>query len=139
MSARTKTNIIYDYLVTCIEDTEISWLVEKLRDYLLNDAFMLDTIQEKQVIGLIEDIKDTYNIKEVKGNEEEVYHYSDNITLEDVYNNLNTLILTMNNIPKELLELQKDIEEELRLLDENYFECNRLIERAYELFDKYIM
>lgn len=68
-----------------------------------------------------------------------IYPYSDNITLEDVYNNLNTLILTMSKVPKELLELQKDIEEELRVLDENYFECNRLIERAYELFDKYIV
>ena len=67
------------------------------------------------------------------------YHYSNNINLEDVYNNLNTLILTMNEIPKELLELQSDIEEELRELDENNFECNRLIERAYELFDKYIV
>ena len=67
------------------------------------------------------------------------YHYSDNITLEDVYNNLNTLILTMSEVPKELLELQKDIEEELSLLNKNYSECNRLIERAYELFDKYIV
>lgn len=67
------------------------------------------------------------------------YHYSDNITLEDVYNNLNTLILTMSEVPKELLELQKDIEEELSLLNENYSECNILIERAYNLFDKYIV
>lgn len=64
---------------------------------------------------------------------------SSNITLENVYNNLNTLILTMSDVPKELLELQKDIEEELTVLDENYFECNRLIERAYILFDKYIV
>ena len=64
---------------------------------------------------------------------------SSNITLENVYNNLNTLILTMGDVPKELLELQKDIEEELTVLDESYFECNKLIERAYILFDKYIV
>lgn len=69
MSDRTKTNIIYDYLVTCVSDTEISWLVERLRDYLLNGSFMIDTIQEKQVIELIKDIKDNYDIKESDKNE----------------------------------------------------------------------
>ena len=69
----------------------------------------------------------------------EVCKYSDNITLEEVFNNLNTLILTMSDVPKELLELQSDIEEELRELDENNFKCNKLIERAYVLFDKYIV
>ena len=69
----------------------------------------------------------------------EVCKYSDNITLEEVFNNLNTLILTMSDVPKELLELQRDIEKELSILDENYFKCNKLIERAYVLFDKYIV
>lgn len=58
-----KTDIIYDYLVTCIDDKEIKILIEKLQDYLYNGSFMSDTIQEKQVIELIDDIKDKYNIK----------------------------------------------------------------------------
>ena len=56
------TNIIYDYLVTCIDDTEIKALIEKLQDYLYNGSFMADTIQEEQVIELIEDIKKNYSV-----------------------------------------------------------------------------
>lgn len=59
-----KTDIIYDYLVTCIDDKEIKTLIEKLQDYLYNGSIMSDTIQEEQVIELIDDIKDKYNIKE---------------------------------------------------------------------------
>lgn len=58
-----KTDIIYDYLVTCIDDKEIKTLIEKLQDYLYNGSFMSDIIQEKQVIELIDDIKDKYNIQ----------------------------------------------------------------------------
>lgn len=67
------------------------------------------------------------------------YNYSDNITLEDVYNNLNTLILTMGNVPSELIELKQDIAYELDIEEEHPNECNELIERAYTLFDKYIV
>lgn len=67
------------------------------------------------------------------------YHYSDNITLEDVYNNLNTLILTMGSVPSELVELKQDIAYELDIEEEHPNECNELIERAYSLFDKYIV
>lgn len=67
------------------------------------------------------------------------YHYSDNITLEDVYENLKTLIATFDNIPSELIELEQDIAYELDIEEEHPNECNRLIERAYELFDKYIV
>lgn len=66
-----KTDVIYDYLVTCIDDKEIKTLIEKLQDYLYNGSLMSDTIQEKQVIELIDDIKDKYNIKESEQNEEE--------------------------------------------------------------------
>lgn len=57
-----KTDIIYDYLVTCIDDKEIKTLIEKLQDYLYNGSFMADTIQEEQVIELIEDIKKNYSV-----------------------------------------------------------------------------
>lgn len=66
------------------------------------------------------------------------YHYSDNITLEDVYENLKTLIATFDNIPSELVELEQALAYELDI-EEHPNECNRLIERAYELFDKYIV
>ena len=66
------------------------------------------------------------------------YHYSDNITLESVYNNLNTLLATMYDVPSELWELKQDIEYELDV-EEHSNECNKLIERAYNLFDKYIV
>ena len=66
------------------------------------------------------------------------YHYSDNITLEEVYENLKTLISTFDKVPSELLELEQDIAYELDK-EEHSNECNRLIERAYELFSKYIV
>lgn len=58
-----KTDVIYDYLVTCIDDTEIKALIEKLQDYLYNGGLICNDIKEEQVIGLIEDIKEQYNIK----------------------------------------------------------------------------
>ena len=64
-----KTDVIYDYLVTYIDDKEIKILIEKLQDYLYNGSLMSDTIQEKQVIELINDIKDKYNTKESDKNE----------------------------------------------------------------------
>ena len=67
------------------------------------------------------------------------YHYSDNITLEEVYENLKTLISTFDKVPSELLELEQDIAYELDKEEEHSNECNRLIERAYELFSKYIV
>lgn len=57
-----KADIIYDYLVTCIDDTEIKTLIEKLQDYLYNGSLMSDTIQEEQVIEFIEDIKAHYSV-----------------------------------------------------------------------------
>lgn len=68
------------------------------------------------------------------------YHYSDNITLEDVYNNLLTLMSMFDEVPYEFWEVKQDIEYELDIEEEEHpNECNRLIERAYELFDKYIV
>lgn len=67
------------------------------------------------------------------------YHYSDNITLEDVYNNLLTLMSMFEEVPYEFWEVKQDIEYELDIEEEHPNECNRLIERAYELFDKYIV
>ena len=67
------------------------------------------------------------------------YHYSDNITLEDVYNNLLTLMSIFDEVPYEFWEVKQDIEYELDIEEEHPNECNRLIERAYELFDKYIV
>lgn len=57
------TNIIYDYLVTCIDDTEIKALIEKLQDYLYNGGLICNDIKEEQVIKLIDGIKEQYNIK----------------------------------------------------------------------------
>lgn len=65
--------------------------------------------------------------------------YSDNITLEDVYNNLLTLMSMFDEVPYEFWEVKQDIEYELDIEEEHPNECNRLIERAYELFDKYIV
>lgn len=67
------------------------------------------------------------------------YHYSDNITLEDVYNNLLTLMSMFDEVPYEFWEVKQDIEYELDIEEEHPNECNRLINRAYELFDKYIV
>lgn len=61
------------------------------------------------------------------------------INLENVYNNLVDLILNMKNVPSELLELEQDISDELEIEEERPNECNRLIERAYDLFSKYIV
>lgn len=58
-----KTDIIYDYLVTCIDDTEIKTLIEKLQDYLYNGGLICNDIKEEQVIKLIDSIKEQYNIK----------------------------------------------------------------------------
>ena len=68
----------------------------------------------------------------------EKYHCS-NITLEEVYENLKTLISTFDKVPSELLELEQDIAYELDKEEERPNECNRLIERAYGLFSKYIV
>ena len=68
-----------------------------------------------------------------------IYNYSDNITLEDVYNNLLTLMSMFDEVPYEFWEVKQDIEYELDIEEEHPNECNRLIERAYELFDKYIV
>lgn len=59
-----KTDIIYDYLVTCIDDKEIKTLIEKLQDYLYNGGFICNDIKEEQVIKLIDSIKDYFNIKD---------------------------------------------------------------------------
>ena len=67
------------------------------------------------------------------------YHYSDNITLEDVYNNLLTLMSMFDEVMYEFWEVKQDMEYELDIEEEHPNECNRLIERAYELFDKYIV
>ena len=68
----------------------------------------------------------------------EKFHCS-NITLEDVYENLKTLIATFDNIPSELIELEQDIAYELDNEEEHFNICTDLINRAYELFDKYIV
>ena len=68
-----------------------------------------------------------------------IYPYSDNITLEDVYENLKTLIATFDNIPSELIELEQDIAYELDIEEEHFNICTDLINRAYNLFDKYIV
>ena len=70
---------------------------------------------------------------------EDRYSYSDNITLEDVYNNLLTLMSMFDEVPYEFWEVKQDIEYELDIEEEQPNECNKLIERAYELFDKYIV
>ena len=70
---------------------------------------------------------------------EDRYSYSDNITLEDVYNNLLTLMSMFEEVPYEFWEVKQDIEYELDIEEEHPNECNKLIERAYELFDKYIV
>ena len=64
MSDRTKTNIIYDYLVTCIEDKEIKALIEKLQDYLLNGSFIDTEVQKCEVLEFIKDLKENYINKE---------------------------------------------------------------------------
>ena len=68
----------------------------------------------------------------------EKYPYS-NITLEDVYEKLKTLIATFDKVPSELLELEQDIAYELDNEEEHFNICTDLINRAYELFDKYIV
>ena len=95
-------------------------------------------LTKSNVIDLIYDVNIEFK-RRVKKMKNKAYHYSDNITLEDVYENLKTLIATFDNIPSELIELEQDIAYELDIEEEHPNECNRLIERAYELFDKYIV
>ena len=145
MRKLTKFNVIdliYDVNTEFTNELDYDYESDYKKDLTEQDLNMIEeainrfcsklenTIEEE----LFTELK--FNFKESEENEK---YKSSNITLEDVYNNLNTLILTMSDVPKELLELQKDIEEELTVLDENYFECNKLIERAYILFDKYIV
>ncbi len=59
-----KTDIIYDYLVTCINDTEIKLLVEKLQDYLLNGSIIDTEVQKCDVLEFIKDLKENYINKE---------------------------------------------------------------------------
>lgn len=68
----------------------------------------------------------------------EKFHCS-NITLEKVYENLKTLIATFDKVPSELVELEQDIAYELDNEEEHFNICTDLINRAYELFDKYIV
>ena len=68
----------------------------------------------------------------------EKFHCS-NITLEDVYENLKTLIATFDNIPSELIIRISIIAYELDIEEEHFNICTDLINRAYELFDKYIV
>ena len=68
----------------------------------------------------------------------EKYHCY-NITLEEVYENLKTLISTFDKVPSELLELEQDIAYELDKEEEHFNECTILINRAYDLFSKYIV
>ena len=66
------------------------------------------------------------------------YHCS-SITLENVYENLKTLIATFDKAPSELIELEQDIAYELDIEEEHFNICTDLINRAYNLFDKYIV
>ena len=61
----------------------------------------------------------------------EKYHCY-NITLEEVYENLKTLISTFDKVPSELLELEQDIAYELDKEEEHFNECTILINRAYD-------
>lgn len=55
-----KTDIIYDYLVTCIDDKDIKLLVEQLEDYLLNGSLIDTEVQKCDVLEFIKDLKENY-------------------------------------------------------------------------------
>lgn len=55
-----KTDIIYDYLVTCIKDKDIKLLVEQLEDYLLNGSLIDTEVQQCDVLEFIKDLKENY-------------------------------------------------------------------------------
>ena len=61
------------------------------------------------------------------------------IILQDESDNYYSDLITFDNIPSELIELEQDIAYELDIEEEHFNICTDLINRAYNLFDKYIV